>query len=508
MSESSPGWRNLVRDPGLIAALAALLILKFGLLAIYGPGYQPDSGGYVVFAQRMLAGTSWATEVPLAQEPMPITAFRAIGYPAVIALTMAVMPKNWPWLVIVLQIALSTTALVFCFALVRALGAGRFLAALAVFAAGTSMILPIDLVLLTDSMTASCWIIALALLSLGGITGRSLRWTEALGIGLVLTAATLLREGTALLSMLFVLPLAARLVLAPAAARWRSAAAAILVFAPVIVTSQVYQAWNESRTGTRFVTTSGQTTYLVALVKAARHDPTIFAGSDPLDRAARDIVVDHSFAEVLQIVVRLHNEGMTAPEMAASMQRRYFQAWRDHPAAMARLALRHLQENRLIPTVRVSSSVRDAIYWNIGELPWPPYPDLKRSALHDHRPGAIVLFGLEFMEVLGSQIVNLTFLIAPPLWLLTRWRSTGKPYRIAVTAISLWLVCISFLALHLAIHFEHRYMAPVLPFALAIAAAGFQNVIDGSRAIWRQHFGAARQPTSDRPKTEATQRSR
>ena len=487
MSESLICWRKIVRDRWLIAALAALLILKFGIVAVYGPGRQPDTGGYVVFAQQILLGTAWTAEVPLVEQPMPSTVFRSIGYPAVLAAAMAVMPQNWPWLVVGLQIVLSTAAMVLCFALARAFGASRWLAALAVFAAGTSMLLPVDVVLLTDSLAATCLITALGLLTLGAVARRRLHWVEASCIGLLLAAAMLIRDGTAVLASLFLLPLAARLVSVPRGGRWRSAAAAILIFAPMIATSQAYQAWNESRTGYRFLTTGAQTGYLMALVKAARQDPTIFSGSEPLHRAARGIVVENTFAEVIEIVLRLHKEGMSAPEMAATMQRRYFAAWRDHPGAMVRLTLTHLRENKLLPTVRPFGSVRDAILWTTDKLPWPKYQELKQSALRGEG-SAMVLFFFEYAETWASLIANYVALIAPPIWLLAFWRPNSRPHWITLSAMSLWGVCLGFLLAHAMVHFEHRYLAPVLPFIVVLAAGGIQGVLDRVMVGWRQ-FG-------------------
>jgi hypothetical protein len=320
------------------------------------------------------------------------------------------------------------------------------------------------------------------MLALGAIERRGLGWPEALCIGLLLAAAMLLREGTAMLSALFALPLLARIAFLPAAQRWRSAAAAVLVFAPMVVTSQAYQAWNYSRTGYRFMTTGGQTAYLFALVKASRHDPAIFAGSEPLDRAAREILSERSFLEVSEILVRLHKEGLTAPQLAELMQQRYMRAWREHNGAMAGLVLDHLQENRFFPSVRAVSAVREAIFWITDRLPWPRYAELKEIATKGQQPRATVLYRLEAAEALTSRIVNDLFLIAPPLWVLLAlagWRR--RPLPAAVTALALELVCLGFFAAYALIHIEFRYMAPVLPFALALAAAAGQDVLD---LIW------------------------
>lgn len=490
MTETPLHWRAIVRDPVLIATLAALLVLKFALLAIYGPGHQPDTIGYLRFALEILQGTDWPSQVPLRDHPAPTTAARTIGYPAILALAMAVSEDHWGWLVISAQIALSTFSLAFCFALARALGANRFMAAFAIFAAGSSMSLPIDLSLLTDSFAASCWTIALAWLSLGAVARKRLHWPEALGIGLLLTAGMLLREGTAVLAFLFLLPLTARMVRMASPVRWHSAAAALLIFLPLLATSQAYQIWNEHRTGYRFVTTGGETTYLMGLAKAARYDPSIFSGDSALDRNARDLLVEHSFAEIFEVIVRLHRAGMTAPEMAALMQQRYLLAWRDHPAAMIRLMGAHLRENFLLPTFRPLGSVREAVFWITSERPWPAYPELKQRALGDRQPIALALFAFELAETLAALALDLIFLAAPVFWLLLVRPSA--PYWRAMTTVglSLWLLCLAFLAAHAAVHFEHRYAAPVLPFILILVVTTIQAVAVSARCLWVSHADA------------------
>ena len=146
-----------------------------------------------------------------------------------------------------------------------------------------------------------------------------------------------------------------------------------------------------------------------------------------------------------------------------------------------------LRENEKFPTVRVVSAVREAIFWITDRLPWPRYDELGQIARQGRQPGAAILYRLEMVESRTSQTANYAFLIAPPLWLvlaLGRW--IRKPVWAAACAVALWLVCLAFFAAHALIHIEFRYMAPVLPFVLALGAAAAQDLIDLFGAIWRR----------------------
>src|SRR5947208_7915115 len=89
---------------------AALFAVKLGYLAVFGPNFQPDSGGYVDIANFILAGR--LNDPALAGGIFPPTLFRIMGYPALIALTRIVAGDLWPWLMVALQFALSLAATV------------------------------------------------------------------------------------------------------------------------------------------------------------------------------------------------------------------------------------------------------------------------------------------------------------------------------------------------------------------------------------------------------------
>src|SRR4051812_42277654 len=84
-------------------AFAAIAVLKIVLLAVYGPIFTPDSGGYVGYAQAMRASTAWLSDAGLSQGATPLFAIRMIGYPAVIAAAMTLFGSAWPVVLVLIQ---------------------------------------------------------------------------------------------------------------------------------------------------------------------------------------------------------------------------------------------------------------------------------------------------------------------------------------------------------------------------------------------------------------------
>src|SRR5579863_2048282 len=83
----------LAANKRVSATFAAIIALKLGALLIFGPATQPDSSGYLRYADEILSGAFHF--VDLAHDPMPVTLTRTIGYPAVIAAAKVVAGRDW-----------------------------------------------------------------------------------------------------------------------------------------------------------------------------------------------------------------------------------------------------------------------------------------------------------------------------------------------------------------------------------------------------------------------------
>jgi hypothetical protein len=441
--------------------LLGIIAIKLALLVWLGPIIAPDTVGYVAYSDAMLAGRKWLGDADLASSAVPITAFRMVGYPAYVALCREVAGSNWAWLVVSGQILLSLGAMTTLCALRRPFGLSFHGLAFLLVAVGTSTSLPLDASVLSDSVNASLIVLAIAALLMAAFSPRELGVWPSLRIGLLLAMAFLARE-TMLYLWIPLLPLIVLAVRQPAGrtrAGLRSIAASTAVLLPLALVCSMYALWNSHRTGAAFITTGGQTAMLVPLVFAAKHDPTIFAGSTPLDRAARETLRRYDFSDVVAINQALFDrERQTAPQIAGYASRKLFAAWLEHPAAMLRVALLNLRENQLLLFFRPIDALREYLLWATGGSELGRWKPVARD----------VRFLPLYLADLISKGISLTtaagFLLVSP-W--RAWRERRQS-NIAKVAVAVWLLYLGWFAVHATVHVETRYMAPVLPFAILV----------------------------------------
>ena len=145
---------SLATTPKPVAlGFALLVLLKLGVLLAFGPTFQPDSFGYLRYADAILSGAF--RHVDLATDPMPVTLTRMIGYPAIIAAAKLLAGREWAWAVVLFQFAVSLWATVMVYRLARAFRLGVWLSVAVVAAQATSMQFIVDQAALTDSLTRS-----------------------------------------------------------------------------------------------------------------------------------------------------------------------------------------------------------------------------------------------------------------------------------------------------------------------------------------------------------------
>src|ERR1051326_1068419 len=94
--------------PLLAGALLLLVALKIPLLAAFGPTIAPDSRDYIDYADQILSGAF--RHVDLVNDALPLTLYRPIGYPAVIAAAKIAAPGHWAWAVVLFQFFVSLVA--------------------------------------------------------------------------------------------------------------------------------------------------------------------------------------------------------------------------------------------------------------------------------------------------------------------------------------------------------------------------------------------------------------
>jgi hypothetical protein len=441
----------------ILLTLAAILALKLTLLAISAPIMTPDSGGYLGYSNMMLSSSAWLHDAGVTSTAISEPALRMVGYPLLMSGARLLAGGEWGWLLAILQIAFAVSVLLRLCALQRPLGLSPGAMLFVVVAIATSSSLVLDNTMLTDSAHASLITLAITALLLPALSGRPLGAWAALGVGLLLVIAFLLREALVYL-WLPMLPL-----LALAIGTKRRFAVAALVLLPLAAAIVGYSAWNKQRAGTAFVTTGAQTALLHPIVVASGYDPGIFAGETPLDEAARQTVNAHDFTDVIYMNLRLFSEfHMTGPQISAAVYRKYFASWRGHPLAMARTVLANLRPNQAFLLFRPIDALREYILWATGR---PSELGRRKSVAADWH--MLPLFVLSQLCRVASTVLFAAFLFGSP-W--RAWRD-GRRSAAARAGLAVWLLYLGWYAIYAVVHVETRYMAPVLPFAVLFGVA-------------------------------------
>lgn len=453
----TPSWRDR-----LILA-AVLLAVKLALLWAMGPAILPDSGGYMAIADMIGHGTLGAES--LTAGAIPLTLFRIVGYPLVIAAAKVAGGAAWPWLLVGAQLALSVAATLMVHATACRLGLGRWASLGAALAQATSLTLVLDQAVLTDSVYGSLTVMAACLL-LRAVLAGSGRAAPVAAAGVLVALSFLLREATLFLVVGF-LPLAA--LAARGDGRWRPwrAVALVVVFVlPLALVQQGYREWNRARIGLPLITTGGQTNMIFAMSKAARLDPSVFDGDDPVARASRATFRTYEFSEVLEVNQLLFSQyGLTAPDIAKAGMAAYINAWRHHFTAMAMVPLNHLRANQAQLTVRPMESVRELILWCKGDdggfARW--------RAVKDGKWWMAPIAALDGLSKAIAIVVFAAFAVLTP-WRLLRGDG-ATPANLALAGG--WLLYFCFLGVYALVHLETRYVAPVVPLSIL---GGFANL--------------------------------
>lgn len=481
MVPATSNWRSLRNDkPGLAylgAGLILLIVIKLAVAVLYGPIMLPDSPGYIRLADLILTDRSWLTEAGLAESAYPATVFRMLGYPLIIAVAKLVTAGPWQWLVVAVQSVVGLAAGVLVFSAALAVFKSHRAAIVLMLMHGLTFALLLDLCILTDSLYASLLVAIVALL-VGGIAGdRKTTASQMLLIGVLAATALLLREGTFYLQ-LFLWPLILTwLWRHPISLRDRTVAIGALIL-PFIIVHSAYSYWNETRTGTAFLTTANQNVMLILPVKAARRGVPVFDGDTPLDQLAREhFATNPYFAGVVAINSLLFQDhNMTAVQIAAASRQKYIESWLAEPVGMASTALSDTTTKTMTDIGHPLIALDTLHHWATGEHLWPGNSEMIAAVTgHFHVPSLLILIGKTGFRILSALSV-LCALFAPPIHMLTHLRRrfsdrTGEflPSGLALMA-SLWFYYWGFFGLHVIVHMEVRYMAPIAvwPFFIAL----------------------------------------
>jgi 4-amino-4-deoxy-L-arabinose transferase-like glycosyltransferase len=465
----SPTPQTSLSAPLLAAALLLLLALKVAVLATFGPTIAPDSRDYIGYADQILSGAF--RRVDLTNDALPLTLYRPIGYPAVVAAAKIIAPAHWAEAVVLFQFVASLIATVMVYRLARCFGLGGWLSLGVAAAYATSLQFVVDQTIASDSLCATTFTIAACAIAELALRRAPPRPLVLLSAGALIAVSFLMRDVIAFVALGLV-PLAAASV-AGAKSWLRRAGAFVLVFVPLIGSYVGYIEWNRSRVGARVVTTVAQWSLLDPLVRAARYDPTFFSGDGPIAQTGRRIVKNFTIDESLEANKVLHRDfGWDAVRTSREVTRAYLRAWVDHPGAMIRHALGFLSESQLHQAVRPTETVRDVLLWNTGSDQEFAREAAVRAGNWWMIPAVIVH---RLCEVI-STLVFAAFLLVTPLRLVRE----GITAQTGVAA-GLWFAYLTCLGLHTAVAVHARYLLPVLAGSIVVGAVNLVWLV----ARWR-----------------------
>jgi 4-amino-4-deoxy-L-arabinose transferase-like glycosyltransferase len=465
----------------VLVAFALLVAVKLGALSILGPLTQPDTTGYVRYADEILSGAF--RHVDLANDPMPITLTRTIGYPMVIAAAKIVAGPGWAWAVVLFQFAVSLWATAMVYRLSRAFGLGIWLSLGVAAAQATAMQFVVDQAILSDSLFGSTLTVAACMLGLTALRREPRSLLVYGGAGALIAVAFLVRNVIADMAI-GLLPLAVAAAMAERS-RWRQWAAVALVFLPLVATHVAYTEWNRARIGAPVVTSIAQAALFDALTEAAVYDPTIFSGSTPIDVVGRRILPKVK-AERLgyenETSAMLHDQyGWDAVRMSHEATLAYLRAWRDHPWPMIRHVFYHISETQLHQAVRPVETVRDVLLWSTGS----DQGFARERAVRDGNWWAIPGVIVNWIVMTISVLVFLAFLVITPI----RFVREGWTAETGVS-VGFWCFYLVVGGLYAAVHLEPRYLTPVVAGSIVIGIVNIVRTID----YFRLKKSSAEQP--------------
>jgi hypothetical protein len=447
-------------SPGRLALAAALLaaLPPLAALLVFGIVQTNDTGGYLLYAEALRAGPLPEGEALLREGPAPVTLYRTIGFPAVIALLDALPGPRFGPLVALQIAAQSAIAAAACLIALR-LGLPRALALAAAVAPATGYAAFVQVAVLTDALYGALATGAALLLLAAGLAGG--RLGAVLAAGLLLAIATPIREATPYLALA---ALPAAWIAAPRGRRW---AGPVLLLAPVLLVAVAMAQWHAARSGHAVLSTSRQIVMVQAVLPLLREGVVVFHDDSPFDRAARETVVPLGYAGIDALNLRLFEAGHSAPEIAAMASARYWRAWREHPLAMLEASLERFP-NKMLGVVFQPLDTAAEFERQLGQpRPWFTRPPaIWREVLAGSGLAALVLVALVLSRALGT-LLGLAAIAAPLLL------ARDDPRRWPL--IGAWLWAGGQVGVYLPVHLEIRYLVPIVPVLALLAASGLHT---------------------------------
>lgn len=445
---------------GIRVLVIFMALFKLVLLYWHGPVFLPDSGGYVEFAETILLSTEWTGQVDIYHPHIQTTAIRLFGYPYILSAAMALFGDYWSWVVVALQIALSSAASFALYRLANALTALAWPGLLVAFAHGTGLGAVLDLCILTDSLNSSLLIVIACSAGVGIIESRAPSVAKVLGLGMLLGIAFFIREAGQVTQWLYV-PLFGVWFLRSREGWLRPIMMLALFLMPINLSIHIVKDWNASRSGERFVTTAAQTTPFLPTVLLWQKGLPVF----DFDSRFEGLTLKsgaHFFENILTINYHLISEkDLSAVEVGGLAYQVYFSAWRQYPVEMVGLTLREIMNTASLVYFMPFHTAMKYQAWARGERSIAnalPMDGLRRAM---EEPTLFLPFILITLGRLLTLSMGALFAIGVPLMVLKHWKNQRSISAVNIALSLLWILTIGFISAYALLHLEARYILPV-----------------------------------------------
>lgn len=449
--------------PDTLAVAAASILLACLAVDAFGIITTPDTPAYLHYAELLRSGPLPSGEALLRSSFQPVTLFRTPGYPALLALLQRLDPAHWSAILVAIQVAAQAVVAAMAHRAGLALGLGRWLALVAALMPATGFSLIAQIMVLTDAVYGALTTIALLMLLRAGLKGGSI--APVFGAGLLLAAATTVREVTPFLALLF-LPAAAI-----AAGQKRRLIGMGLLIGPVVLAAGWMMLANQARSGHAVLSTTRQIVMVQAVLPALKRGIPIYHGDDLYDRTVRETVVPLGYEGIDALNSRLFDAGMSSPEIAALASARYARAWREYPLEMIRGIATRFPARLLWTTFAPVDTAADLYRYSGSARPW-----FGREAELLRRLGqGSVLAGFLLPALLLGRVLGILVTIAALATPIIIGRGDARHWPL----LGMWLASGAFLAVYLPVHLETRYLLPVVPLLCLLGSTVLHKIWHG-----------------------------
>lgn len=476
----------------ILVVLGAILLLRTIMLVQLGPIFTPDSYGYSQIADYLLGNTEWLRYERLGwgEWGEPQTIFRILGYPMILALAKLASPDGWAWLVILFQSAISFITTFFVYRLAIALSKNHAAALFVVFSHSTGHALLFDQCVLSDSLNASFLIVLVCQAGIAIVDKRKPSYAEAICLGVLVAVAFFMREAGSVFQFLY-WPLVIYWGLLTMGSKLRAVLLLICFASPMAISTEGYKAWNQYRTGERFITAGNSTAIFFPAVYLYTKGVPVF-DNDPLLKDMGPLINDPSNVTVIRGSIFPHlleNHAFNFLDISRYAESTYKRLWIDFPKDMTLQTLSMIKESQAFQAIMPLESMDRGKRWVTSKSSFPAKGELWTNLREGRRFDHAVLVAVRSLMRMISVAITATFIVGVPWLMIMEIRAVGWDVRAHDSKVLfmtlIWIIYFGYTMVYASIHLEMRYLLPVVPLSLV---AGVSLLVDMGRRFLPQRW--------------------